>query len=85
MTPLLQSAAADNSPQSGVQTVSSIVGAPAVQSDSRAEPRTVVASGQLIRNARLDRYLAAHKQFGGSSAPGTPLGYLRSASTEAGQ
>ena len=81
----------------GVQTVSSIVPSQAQQqgqapsalqaagTDARGEPRTVVANGQLIRNARLDRYLAAHKQFGGSSAPGTPLGYLRSASAEAGQ
>ena len=43
-----------------------------------------VASGQLIRDARLDRYLAAHKQFGGSTALGIPSGFLRDATaTEA--
>lgn len=37
------------------------------------------ASGVLIRDARLDQYLAAHKQFGGSSALSVPSGFLRSA------
>lgn len=41
----------------------------------QAEP----ASGVLIRDARLDQYLTAHKQFGGSSALGVPSGFLRSA------
>lgn len=44
-----------------------------------AEPQALVASGKLIRDARLDRYLAAHKQFAGSSALGVPSGYLRNA------
>ena len=51
-------------------------------STSAAEPLTVVASGQVIRDARLDRYLAAHKQFAGSSALGVPSAYLRNATTE---
>ena len=37
------------------------------------------ATGVMIRDARLDGYLAAHKQFGGSSALGLPSGFLRSA------
>ena len=37
------------------------------------------ANGVLIRDARLDQYLAAHKQFGGSSALSVPSGFLRSA------
>ena len=41
--------------------------------------REVVASGQMLRDARLDRYLTAHKQFAGSSALGTPSAFLRSA------
>lgn len=41
--------------------------------------QTVVANGALIRDARLDRYLAAHKQFAGTSALGVPSGFLRSA------
>jgi len=47
-----------------------------------AEPQVTVASGKLIRDARLDRYLAAHKQFGGSTALGVPSGFLRSATVE---
>ena len=45
------------------------------------EPQTFVASGKLIRDARLDRYLDAHKQFAGSSALGVPSAFLRSATT----
>lgn len=43
------------------------------------EPPSLVADGQLIRSARLDRYLAAHKQFAGSSALGVPSAFLRNA------
>lgn len=32
------------------------------------EPAAVGADGQLLRDARLDRYLVAHKQWGGSMA-----------------
>ncbi|CAN7191290.1 sigma-E factor negative regulatory protein [Rhizobacter sp. LjRoot28] len=39
----------------------------------------VVLDGDLIRDARLDEYLAAHKKFGGSSGPGAPSGFLRNA------
>lgn len=50
------------------------------------EPQTFVANrqlnGQLIRDARLDRYLAAHQQFAGSSALGVPSAYLRNAAVE---
>ena len=38
-----------------------------------------LAGGELLRDARLDRYLAAHKQFAGTSALGVPSAYLRSA------
>ena len=47
------------------------------------EPQIFVADGQLIRDARLDRYLAAHKQFAGSTALGVPSGFLRNATSEA--
>lgn len=40
------------------------------------------ATGPMIRDARLDGYLAAHKQFGGSSALGVPSGFLRNATHE---
>jgi sigma-E factor negative regulatory protein RseA len=46
------------------------------------EPQTIVASGKVIRDARLDRYLAAHKQFAGTSALGVPSGFLRAATSE---
>ncbi len=46
------------------------------------EPPGVVLNGQLVRDARLDAYLAAHKKFGGSSLPGGPSGFLRNASVE---
>jgi sigma-E factor negative regulatory protein RseA len=43
----------------------------------------VLADSALIRDARLDRYLSAHKQYGGSSALGLPGGVLQRASTVA--
>ena len=46
------------------------------------EPQALVANGKLIRDARLDRYLAAHKQFAGTSALGVPSGFLRSATVD---
>ncbi len=46
---------------------------------SAAEPSDM----QLIRDARLDLYLAAHTQFGGSSALGVPSGFLRSSTLQA--
>lgn len=47
------------------------------------KPQVLVADGQLIRDAQLDRYLAAHKQFAGSSALGMPSAFLRSATADA--
>ena len=48
-----------------------------------AEPAGVlITDGKLIRDAQLDRYLAAHKQFGGS-AVAVPGAVLRSAATVA--
>lgn len=49
---------------------------------SSADIPAVVLDGQLVRNVRLDQYLAAHKKFGGSSLPGGPSGYLRNAVVE---
>jgi sigma-E factor negative regulatory protein RseA len=46
-----------------------------------AEP-AAPPSGQMIRDARLQQYLAAHKQFGGSTALGVPSGFLRSATVD---
>lgn len=67
-------------------TVPALVAASTARSpDPAATPdaQTFVASGQLIRDARLDRYLAAHKQFAGSSALGVPSSNLRNATVEA--
>lgn len=50
--------------------------------EQTAQPMTVVMNGKIIRDARLDRYLAAHKQFSGSSALGLPSAFLRSATVE---
>ncbi|MCW7541804.1 sigma-E factor negative regulatory protein [Aquabacterium sp. A7-Y] len=49
---------------------------------SPAETAVVVGNGTLVRDARLDQYLNAHKQFGGSSALGVPSGFLRGATYE---
>jgi sigma-E factor negative regulatory protein RseA len=46
------------------------------------ESRALVVDGALVRDARLERYFAAHKQFGGSSALGVPSGFLRAATTQ---
>jgi sigma-E factor negative regulatory protein RseA len=51
--------------------------------DVAAEPPVQIASGKLIRDVQLDRYLAAHKQFAGSSALGVPSAFLRSATADA--
>jgi len=47
-----------------------------------AADEPVVADMRFIRDAQLDRYLAAHKQFAGSSALGVPSAFLRSATVD---
>ena len=42
-----------------------------------------VADGKLVRDARLDRYLDAHKHFSGVSALGVPSTFLRGATSDA--
>lgn len=46
-----------------------------------AAPQVHMASGQLIRDARLDRYLAAHRQGGSGSALQMPGAVVRSVDT----
>ncbi len=41
-----------------------------------------VSNGSVIRDPRLDRYLAAHKEFAGSSALGVPSTFLHSTAIE---
>lgn len=60
----------------------SIVPGSTVASDVLEGAPTLVANRQVLRDARLDRYLAAHKQFAGSSALGVPSAFLRSATVE---
>ena len=52
-------------------------------SASVAEPTVLADDAQVIRDARLDRYLAAHKQFAGSSVLGMSSGFVRAAAAEA--
>jgi sigma-E factor negative regulatory protein RseA len=67
--------------QSGsAQTIPVSTAAPGAARIVAATPD--VATATLIRDARLDRYLAAHKQFVGSSALGAPSGYLRAATVD---
>lgn len=58
-----------------VPTARSVVAVP------EAEVETF--NGRMVRDARLDRYLAAHKQFAGTSALGVPSSFLRSATVDA--
>ena len=63
----------------------SLAGPPAGAADALpagGEPPLLIADGQLVRDARLQRYLAAHKQFDGSSALGVSSGFLRAATTQ---
>lgn len=48
-------------------------------------PASSEAAPVMLRDARLDALLAAHRQFGGTSALQTPSGFLRNATFEAGQ
>jgi len=55
--------------------------APGLDNALQATPYT--SEARLLRDARLDRYLAAHQQFAGSTALGVPSGFLRNAVAEA--
>jgi hypothetical protein len=44
-----------------------------------AADRPPALDGTLIRSAELDRYLAAHRQYGNNAALAVPGGLLRSA------
>lgn len=50
-----------------------------------AVPPVVVRGpqGDLLRDAEIDRYLAAHQQFVGTSALGAPSGFIRNAAVDA--
>jgi sigma-E factor negative regulatory protein RseA len=61
------------------------VESPIVQASVRepVAPVPAVAVNGMVRDPRLERYLAAHKQFAGTSALGVPSTFLRSATVDA--
>lgn len=65
-----------------------LVQAPALQAAGSTGNASSASNGQeatMIRNPRLDEFLAAHKQFGGVSALQQPAGSLRSVSVTVNQ
>ena len=57
----------------------------ALQAPAAAQGAMTLAGGEppvMIRDPRLDELLAAHKQFGGTSALQMPAGFLRNATFE---
>lgn len=77
------------SPEPGVELARVQPAVPAVSTggvttvEPAIEQASFVTDGRVIRDARLDRYLAAHQQFAGTSALGVPSAFLRSATTDA--
>jgi sigma-E factor negative regulatory protein RseA len=62
--------------QGSTQSVVTLVSSPS----SQATTQIAGQEATMIRNPRLDEFLAAHKQFGGVSALQQPAGSLRSVS-----
>jgi sigma-E factor negative regulatory protein RseA len=62
--------------QSAAPSAATLVSAPTGQATTQIAGQEVT----MIRNPRLDEFLAAHKQFGGVSALQQPAGSLRSVS-----
>lgn len=75
--------AAQSTGPAAVTQVAASMRAASAGTDAGFDTQSLVANGSVIRDARLDRYLAAHKQFAGSSALGVPSGFLRSATSDA--
>lgn len=57
---------------------------PLAQSGAPAGAATIGAAPVMIRDPQLDALLAAHRQFGGTSALQAPTGFLRNATFEEG-
>jgi sigma-E factor negative regulatory protein RseA len=72
-------------PQPAAELARAPVSAPVVSvaAESGVEQAAYVTDGRVMRDARLDRYLAAHQQFAGASALGVPSAFLRSATADA--
>lgn len=68
-------------PEEPVLARSPVVAVPVAATEPAADVQALVADGQLIRDARLERYLAAHKRYSATSAVALPGGVLRSAAT----
>lgn len=84
-TPSPESApAVARAPSPVVPVAATTVSSPAVV-EASADQAVLVTDGKLIRDARLDRYLAAHQRFAGASALGVPSSFLRSATADAAQ
>lgn len=70
----------------GWQLVSSYgtvqAGAQLAQAGAPVQPVAAEAAQAMIRDPRLDQLLAAHQQFGGTSALQMPAGFLRNATYE---
>jgi sigma-E factor negative regulatory protein RseA len=54
-------------------------------SGSEPQSREAAAAPAMLRDSRLDELLAAHKQFGGTSALQMPAGFLRNATFDSAQ
>ena len=55
------------------------------QSDAVQQVLVVSGQGTMVRDARMQELLAAHRQFGGTSALQMPSGFLRNATFETSQ
>ena len=55
------------------------------RSDAAQQVLVVSGQGTMVRDARMQELLAAHKQFGGTSALQVPSGFLRNATFETSQ
>jgi sigma-E factor negative regulatory protein RseA len=73
---------AASSPDSAAVQAVPVLASRVAGSDIAAPEVAVVGDQKVIRDARLDRYLVAHKQFAGSSALGVPSAFLRSATVD---
>jgi sigma-E factor negative regulatory protein RseA len=63
------------------EPVAAAAAARASEQVATAEPQLRVVNGQLIRDARLDRYFAAHRQSAGGAALQLPGAAVRSVDT----
>ncbi len=60
-------------------------GARSARQDAAQQVLVVSEQGTMVRDARMQELLAAHKQFGGTSALQAPSGFLRHATFETSQ